>query len=44
MNDELKTPSSQTLVISKVKKKKPKLYKVILLNDDYINNNLTFIE
>ena len=35
MNDEIKNPSSQTLVISKVKKKKPKLYKVILLNDDY---------
>ena len=35
MNDELKNPSSQTLVVSKVKKKKPKLYKVILLNDDY---------
>ena len=35
MNDELKTPSSQTLVLPKVKQKKPKLYKVILLNDDY---------
>ena len=35
MNDEIKNPSSQTLVISKVKKKNPKLYKVILLNDDY---------
>ena len=35
MNDELKNPSSQTLVVSKVKQKKPKLYKVILLNDDY---------
>ena len=35
MNDELKNPSSQTFVISKVKQKKPKLYKVILLNDDY---------
>ena len=34
MNDELKNPSSQTLVVSKVKQK-PKLYKVILLNDDY---------
>ena len=35
MNDEFKNPSSQTLVVSKVKEKKPKLYKVILLNDDY---------
>tara|TARA_Y100000994_G_C15386998_1_gene315723 strand:+ start:123 stop:437 length:315 start_codon:yes stop_codon:yes gene_type:complete len=35
MNDELKTPPSQTLVLPKVKEKKPKLYKVILLNDDY---------
>ena len=35
MNDELKNPSSQTIVVSKVKQKKPKLYKVILLNDDY---------
>ena len=35
MNDELKNPSSQILVVSKVKQKKPKLYKVILLNDDY---------
>ena len=35
MNDELKNPSSQTLVVSKVKQKKTKLYKVILLNDDY---------
>ena len=34
MNDELKTPPSQTLVLPKVKEKKPKLYKVILLNDD----------
>ena len=35
MNDELKNPSSQTLVVPKVKKKVPQLYKVILLNDDY---------
>ena len=35
MNDVLKNSSSQTLVVSKVKQKKPKLYKVILLNDDY---------
>ena len=35
MNDEFKNPSSQTLVVSRVKEKKPKLYKVILLNDDY---------
>ena len=35
MNDELKNTSSQTLVVPKTKQKKPKLYKVILLNDDY---------
>ena len=35
MNAEFKNPSSETLVISKVKQKKPKLFKVILLNDDY---------
>ena len=35
MNAEFNNPSSETLVISKVKQKKPKLFKVILLNDDY---------
>lgn len=35
MNDALKNTSSQTLVVPKTKQKKPKLYKVILLNDDY---------
>ena len=35
MSDRLKNTSSQTLVEPKIKEKKPKLYKVILLNDDY---------
>ena len=35
MNDELKIPSSQILVEQKKKLQKPKLFKVILLNDDY---------
>ena len=35
MSDELKIPSSQVLVKSKKKLQKPKLFKVILLNDDY---------
>ena len=35
MSDELKIPSSQVLVKQKKKLQKPKLFKVILLNDDY---------
>ncbi len=35
MSDELKIPSSQVLVKQKNKLQKPKLFKVILLNDDY---------
>ena len=35
MNDDLKIPSSQVLVKPKKKLQKPKLFKVILLNDDY---------
>ena len=35
MSDELKIPSSQILVKPKKKLQKPKLFKVILLNDDY---------
>ena len=35
MNDDLKNPSTQTLVKPKKKLQKPKLFKVILLNDDY---------
>jgi ATP-dependent Clp protease adaptor protein ClpS len=35
MNDDLKTPSTQVLVKPKKKIQKPKLFKVILLNDDY---------
>ncbi len=35
MADELKISSQQLLTEPKVKEKKPKLYKVILLNDDY---------
>ena len=35
MSDELKIPSSQVLVKHKKKLQKPKLFKVILLNDDY---------
>ena len=35
MSDEFKIPSSQILVSQKTKIKKPSLYKVILLNDDY---------
>ena len=35
MNDDLKIPSSQVLVKPKKKIQKPKLFKVILLNDDY---------
>ena len=35
MSDEYKIPSSQVLVSQKTKIKKPSLYKVILLNDDY---------
>ncbi len=35
MSDAPKNPSSQVLVSQKTKIKKPKLYKVILLNDDY---------
>ena len=34
-SDELKIPSSQILVNEKTKIQKPKLFKVILLNDDY---------
>ena len=34
MNAEFNNPSSETLVVPKVKQK-PKLFKVILLNDDY---------
>ena len=35
MSDELKIPSSQVLFKQKKKLQKPKLFKVILLNDDY---------
>ena len=35
MSDELKIPSSQVVVKHKKKLQKPKLFKVILLNDDY---------
>ena len=35
MNDDLKNPSTQVLVKPKNKLQKPKLFKVILLNDDY---------
>ena len=35
MSNELKIPSSQVLVKQKKKLQKPKLFKVILLNDDY---------
>ena len=35
MSDRSKNTSSQILVEPKIKEKKPKLYKVILLNDDY---------
>ena len=35
MSDDLKIPSSQVLVKQKKKLQKPKLFKVILLNDDY---------
>jgi len=35
MSDEFKVPSSQVLVKQKSKLQKPKLFKVILLNDDY---------
>lgn len=35
MNDSSKDPSSQLLVKQKTKKQRPKLFKVILLNDDY---------
>ena len=35
MCDELKIPSSSFLVKQKKKLQKPKLFKVILLNDDY---------
>ena len=35
MNDDLKIPSTQVLVKPKSKLQKPKLFKVILLNDDY---------
>ena len=35
MSDELKIPSSQVLVKQKKNLQKPKLFKVILLNDDY---------
>jgi len=35
MNDSSKDPSSQLLVKPKTKKQRPKLFKVILLNDDY---------
>ena len=35
MNDDLKIPSTQVLVKPKKKLQKPKLFKVILLNDDY---------
>ena len=35
MNDDLKIPSTQVLVKPKNKLQKPKLFKVILLNDDY---------
>ena len=35
MSDELKMPSSQVLVKQKKKLQNPKLFKVILLNDDY---------
>ncbi len=34
-SDEFKIPSSQILVNEKTKIQKPKLFKVILLNDDY---------
>ena len=34
-SDELNIPSSQILVNEKTKTQKPKLFKVILLNDDY---------
>tara|TARA_X000001036_G_C19957233_1_gene512458 strand:+ start:192 stop:506 length:315 start_codon:yes stop_codon:yes gene_type:complete len=35
MSDSNKDPSSQLLVKQKTKKQRPKLFKVILLNDDY---------
>ena len=35
MNDNLKIPSTQVIVKPKKKLQKPKLFKVILLNDDY---------
>ena len=35
MNDDLKIPSTQVTVKPKKKLQKPKLFKVILLNDDY---------
>ncbi len=35
MSDRSKNTASQILLEPKIKEKKPKLYKVILLNDDY---------
>ena len=35
MSDSIKDPSSHLLVKQKTKKQRPKLFKVILLNDDY---------
>ena len=35
MSDRSKNTSSEILLEPKIKEKKPKLYKVILLNDDY---------
>ena len=35
MNDNQESPITEVVTQTKVKEKKPKLYKVILLNDDY---------